>query len=150
MDKDEVIRTVKSEDERLRGLELAQRHGGACLGVMRSWIQSHATNGDNVDWGSDEFLRMGPLTVRELEYLAGRIAAATLEEYKCNLVNDDERRALDKYRDRENWRTVREDDNDGNAKVFDPGDNRHFAQPPVKHGWEMAEFDSNNWRNFWK
>ena len=56
--------------------------GGAHLGVVRNWIQRKAWNGENVTWGSLEYLRLHDLTVSDLEHLAQDIRDAVLEEFK--------------------------------------------------------------------
>lgn len=64
----------KQLDERLS-------HGGAWLGVVRGWIQTSAWNGETVIWGTDEMLRLKEQSVRDMEWLARKIArAAILEE----------------------------------------------------------------------
>lgn len=47
------------------------------LGIMRTFIQNHAINGDRVIWGSHDVVRISP-TVKELEDLALEIALAEL------------------------------------------------------------------------
>lgn len=142
LDKNTIIKMFK-KGERLYPSDLTHRAGGKWLGKARNWIKWKSHNGDSVEWGSNTPLKLTSLTVAEIEAFAAEIALATLEEFKGNIVTDDERKALDTYARRENWRSAREGDNDGNCKVFDPNHNKmHFAHPPVVNGWEVAEFDS--------
>lgn len=126
--------------------------GGAWLGAMRSWMQTAAFNGDRVCWGSEEFLQLKSQSVREMEALAARVAAATLEEFRANLVTDDQARALRAYSDRKNWRTATEEDVlSGNLMVFDPDMGKmHFAMKKPEHGWQVAEFEEEKWRDQFK
>ena len=55
---------------------------GAHLGVMRSWIQRNAGNGETVIWGSQEFVALKPLTAHDLGWLAQRIKNAVSNENK--------------------------------------------------------------------
>lgn len=54
--------------------------GGEWLASSREWVQTHATNGETITCGSNELLQLKPLTMREFEELAARIALATLRE----------------------------------------------------------------------
>lgn len=53
----------------------------AHLGVIRRWIQSNARNGERVIWGSNEFLELKSQSVRDMEYLAEKIADEAVKEY---------------------------------------------------------------------
>ena len=57
---------------------LLNERGGAWLGVMHSFIQRKAMNGEQVIWGSNDLLALRDQTVLDLETLAANIAAATL------------------------------------------------------------------------
>lgn len=46
---------------------------GNHLAVIRSWIQQEAHNGSTVEWGSEDFLKLRPQTVADMERLAQRI-----------------------------------------------------------------------------
>lgn len=62
--------------------DLLMKEGGDWLGVVRDWIQCRCVNGSDVTWGSDDTLRPnGGITVRDLEGLASRVAAAAINEY---------------------------------------------------------------------
>jgi len=56
--------------------------GGQWLGTLREWIKQKALNGEEVTWGSEQHVRLPPLTVADLEYFAAKIAAAAINEYK--------------------------------------------------------------------
>ncbi len=64
------------------GVVMAQQEGGEWLGVIHSWIQRKAHNGETCIWGSDEPLRGVYLSPRVLENLAASIAAAAINEFK--------------------------------------------------------------------
>lgn len=64
------------------------RNGGAWLGRARSWMQSHKHNGSIVTWGSHDVLQP-PVTVRELEEVAGLSAQAALNEDKAPKILGD-------------------------------------------------------------
>ena len=118
--------------------------GGEWLGKARSWIQWTATNGDNVDWGSDDVVELKTLHVSDIEAFAARIAKATLQEFTNNLVTTYEKEALKIYSDPENWsrRPVTYDEPIPDLKnIFNPNqDNLHFACPKIKNGWELGVF----------
>lgn len=59
--------------------DVVARSGGAWLGAARTWMQENKINGSDVRWGSNELLRPG-VTVREIEQLAARVAAAAINE----------------------------------------------------------------------
>lgn len=54
--------------------------GGSWLGEVRNWIQRKAFNGETVTWGSNDYLKLKPLTVSDLELLACNIASASITE----------------------------------------------------------------------
>lgn len=56
------------------------RQGGSWLGTVREWIQRKAFNGETVNWESNDYLKLKPLTVSDLEMLACGIAAASISE----------------------------------------------------------------------
>lgn len=55
------------------------REGGAWLGAVRNWIKCKCFNGEHVTWGSDDYLKMKSMTVRDFETLASVIAAAAIK-----------------------------------------------------------------------
>lgn len=110
--------------------------GGEWLGAARNWIQHNALNGSDVTWGSDERLRFSKqFTVKDIEEFAARIAVATLEEYKQQLVTEGEAAALKAYQNKDNW------DKSGELLIFCPNREKlHFAIAyRYKHGWDLAE-----------
>jgi len=57
------------------------RAGGTHLGIIRSWIQCVAANGERVTWGSNEPLQIyRALTPKILEDLACEIAQRVVDE----------------------------------------------------------------------
>ncbi len=58
------------------------QEGGAFLGAARRWIQHNALNGDSVIWGSYDFLKMGPKTVKDIEVFAATVVASDRNERK--------------------------------------------------------------------
>ena len=61
-------------------MTLLREKGGEWLGSARTWMQRKAMNGDTVTWGSEDYLKLKPLTVVEIESFAATIAAAALRE----------------------------------------------------------------------
>ena len=59
---------------------MSEPKSGAHMGVIRSWMQRAALNGDTVKWGSDEWLNLRPQTVLDMERLAQSIADPLLKE----------------------------------------------------------------------
>jgi hypothetical protein len=74
------VNEVPANDEPVQAHDLLMNKGGSWLGTARHWIQTNAYNGDSVTWGSEDELRRGPLTVRDVEYLASIVAAAAINE----------------------------------------------------------------------
>lgn len=76
-----MSRLVKPEEIATKfpvpSLTLMER-GGAWLGVIHSFIQRKAMNGEQVIWGSNDFLHLRDQTVLDLESLAADIAAAAI------------------------------------------------------------------------
>lgn len=60
-------------------LDLLQS-GGRWLGAARTWMQSNAMNGEDVTWGSQDFLKLRPQTVRDIESLAAIVATEAKNE----------------------------------------------------------------------
>ena len=61
---------------------------GKHLGVVRSWMQHSAVNGDQVTWGSNEQLKMRiNLTPQVMEMLAQDIADAAVGEVLADVSN---------------------------------------------------------------
>jgi hypothetical protein len=61
---------------------------GKHLGVVRSWMQHSAVNGDQVTWGSNEQLKMRiNLTPDVMEHLAQDIANAAVGEVLADVSN---------------------------------------------------------------
>lgn len=108
--------------------------GGEWLGSIRSWIQTRAFNGEQVTWGSEEFLRLKTLTVRDMEYCAASIASATLSEYSYQICTENEVRALRIYKNPVNWRV-----NSVGEMVFCPTEGLHFVHGTlgVKNGFDV-------------
>lgn len=76
---DEQIELLKRPEY---GLTMSSQ-GGSHFGCIREWIKCKASNGENVTWGSQDLLQLsGPMTVKVLEDLACRIAAATLNDFE--------------------------------------------------------------------
>jgi hypothetical protein len=124
----------------LTKLDISNR-GGGWLGAARNWIQWNFINGSDVTWGSNDPLKMQrSLTVAEIEDFAARIALATLEQYKANLVTDGERAALAAYMNKDNWASYVKQ-NEGNLVCFQPDrQHMHFmASYKHKHGWDVAK-----------
>lgn len=116
--------------------------GGEWLGAARSWIQWSCINGSDVTWGSDDRLMFSKqLTVKDIEEFAARIAVATLEEYKQQLVTEGEVAALKAYQNKDNWSSYIKDDRQGNLVAFCPDREKlHFLMSySHKHGWDLAE-----------
>jgi len=61
---------------------------GAHLGIVRSWIQRKARNGETVIWGSDTYLELAPIAVRDMEWLAQDVRNAVIKEVKDALQRD--------------------------------------------------------------
>lgn len=56
--------------------------GGSWLGIIRSWMQTHARNGSDVTWGSHDTLHLTTtLTPFNMEHLAARLAQAAINEH---------------------------------------------------------------------
>lgn len=68
--------------ERVTGALLLDERGGEWLGIMRNHIQRTARNGSNVTWCSQEIVDLQEHTVRDLEILAGEIAAAAINQVR--------------------------------------------------------------------
>lgn len=139
----DLVKQLKSNESGLRFGDMLQS-GGEWLGAARSWIQWNCGNGCEVDWGSEAFITNKPLTVGDIERFAADVAAATLREFKEHLVTEGEARAIKEYKNRQNWRSPREDDRsrrDLGLCVFDPNkDNMHFAMSFMhENGWDLAE-----------
>lgn len=87
LDKTQVFQIARV-DEQLALLqnslhaEHLRQYGGEHYGVVRNWIQCKATNGSDVTWGSQDVLRGVTFTVRVLEDLACKIAAAAINDFK--------------------------------------------------------------------
>lgn len=116
--------------------------GGEWLGAARNWIQHNALNGSDVTWGSNDRLRFTrDLTVKDIEEFAARIAVATLEEYKQQLVTEGEAAALKAYQNKDNWASAIKNDRQGYLLAFCPDREKlHFAiSYRHKHGWDLAE-----------
>lgn len=64
-------------------IELRGRHGGEWLGAARTVLQCRAIQGEYLTWGSNDSV-IG-LTVRDIEDMAVKIAAAALAEYEKEL-----------------------------------------------------------------
>jgi len=78
---DGEIRLIEDKSKiKIEALDLLMKKGGSWLGTIRNWIQCKFNNGEHVTWGSKDYLT-GSFTVRELEDLASRIAAAAINEY---------------------------------------------------------------------
>ena len=77
------IEEAKKQLERgsIHFMELMQK-GGRWLGVARDWMKCTFRNGETVTWGSQEYLEGRPLTVSDVEYLAAKIAAAAMNDYR--------------------------------------------------------------------
>lgn len=56
--------------------------GGSHLGVIREWIKRKAFNGEGVLWGSHQILKLGDVSVYDLEYLAQQIRNAIVRDIK--------------------------------------------------------------------
>lgn len=65
--------------EKVETLDLLHTKGGAWLGQTREWIMRTAYNGECVEWGSNDRLKMD-LTVRDIEEFAAMVAAAAINE----------------------------------------------------------------------
>lgn len=64
-------------------IDLLRKEGGSWLGCVRSWIQRKAINGEEVRWGSQDYLNMrSGITVWDMEVLAADIAEKALTEFK--------------------------------------------------------------------
>ena len=77
--------------------------GGQWLGSARRWIQRVFLNGDRVTWGSDDSLTDNRLTVKDIEELSAVIAKSTLEEFKANLITEEELSAFKVFINPDNW-----------------------------------------------
>lgn len=69
----EKLAVINSQDLLMKG-------GGKWLGNVRNWMQRKAHNGENVTWGSNEYLKLKELTVSDMEQLATQIAASAIKE----------------------------------------------------------------------
>ena len=81
----EIKRVEEAVDEinnfgKIHGYELLTKHGGNWLGTVHNWIQCKFRNGESVIWGSEDVLEGKVLTVRDMEELAGNIAAAAYRD----------------------------------------------------------------------
>lgn len=133
----QLVRSLRNRD--LTKFEILKT-GGEWLGAARNWIQWNCSNGSDVTWGSHDRLKIDKsLTVSDIENFAARIAIATLEQYKANLVTDGEKAALKAYMDKENWASYVKEDV-GNLVCFQPDrENLHFAAAYAhKNGWDIA------------
>lgn len=68
-------------------VQLLREKGGDWLGRAREWIQCKAMNGEQVTWGSQDYLKLKPLTVQDIELLASEIAAAAINEHNKNVLS---------------------------------------------------------------
>jgi hypothetical protein len=133
MKRSELIQTIREGKEKVSYI-LLNTFGGNWLGRIRSWIQWNAYNGDDVNWGSDSYLRLKSLTVKDMETIASQIAADALVEYSDNLVTDEEKRELAVYKNPLNW-TVE----DGKM-VFKPEHGLAFYMINIKEGHNLNRF----------
>lgn len=106
---DEWLKKMANEEDKCTSISARNPHGLTCegleydpavtplgtgiesgshLGVVRRWIQSNAINGETVTWGSQELLKLKPITVDEMEKLAQRIKDAVLMETKMAEYED--------------------------------------------------------------
>ena len=69
---------VSTEDQPQKPSEYTKM-GGEWLGAARSWVQWNCRNGNSVTWGSGDVLSP-PLTIRQVEDLAARVADAANSE----------------------------------------------------------------------
>lgn len=67
-------------------LTLMNERGGDWMGVIHSWIQRRAVNGEQVIWGSNDFLRLKDQTVLDMELLAADVAEAAIREARGDLL----------------------------------------------------------------
>lgn len=86
LDNERIRRLVDEQIDILRTpvtKEGLLREGGAWLAEVREHILWNSFNGSDVTWGSDDEVRFTrPLSVHDLEYLAAKIAAKALTEFK--------------------------------------------------------------------
>lgn len=79
---DKIVNSLNTTET---GIHMSEK-GGEHLASVRSWIQSKCLNGETVQWGSQDFLKMPHhLTVQDLEMLACTIAASAVNDYKNQL-----------------------------------------------------------------
>lgn len=53
---------------------------GKHLGIIREFMLQKAINGDKLTWGSNDYVCLRPITVKELERLAEEIAQGVIED----------------------------------------------------------------------
>jgi hypothetical protein len=64
-------------------LKLRESHGGPWLGEARNLLQCRAMRGEYLTWGSQDLVT--GLTVRDIEDMAIKVAAAALAAYEKEL-----------------------------------------------------------------
>ncbi len=65
----------------INSISILNEHGGSWLGTVRNFIQRKFSNGEDVTWGSHDYLKpRNTLTVSDYEHLASEIAANAIRE----------------------------------------------------------------------